>query len=161
MTLPQGDGRAVLTHENPKHDCLHSCCSFNDCRLCNCADVREVAHCQHCYHCCACNSAVSRGCRKCACSPTRSVYLGDRGGAREWDSAGGVQDCSICYGPTVWSKYLEENPHAYAPQSPCMVDWDEEDVLDAVRVKIQKENEVGSHTPPGSPPQDSSFPLSE
>jgi hypothetical protein len=157
MALSRGDEHDILTHENPKHDCLRSFCTFDNCGQCGCADVKKATHCQHCYHCLGCSTAVSRGCRKCDYSPDPSKYRICSGGARGCDSADGVRDCSICYGATEWTKYLDDHPPSPSQleMNICTVDWSEEDRLAADRAKIKEKNvhnhHAESHTPPGSP----------
>jgi hypothetical protein len=57
------------------HDHIESADNYDNCRDCDCAEVKDMGrHCAHCYHCPQCSTAVAMECRPCIFSPDKSIY---------------------------------------------------------------------------------------
>jgi hypothetical protein len=68
-------------------------------------------------------------------------------------SAGGVRNCSVCYGVEIeWTKYTDNHPLSPSQADLCTVGWAEKDSLAADWTEIKEKNvpnhRAESYTPP-------------
>ncbi|KAH3916359.1 hypothetical protein HBH56_057570 [Parastagonospora nodorum] len=97
MAFKLEPGIEYLTHNDSEHDHVESADGYEDCRACECANVKETGpHCEHCYHCGPCSTAVAMGCRPCPSCFDRSIYpsyiLRKRKGSDPYDMRGMEDD---------------------------------------------------------------------